>query len=200
MAFDPREQEQLAELAELLQEQLLVTQQQRDDALVEAQRLRTLLVDAGLVSADVAAVPGDTADARGRTGVAVEAVVDCAAELEVAEPSCAICLAAVTETALARTVCRHQEVFHAACLRRWTLANKSCPLCRSEVCELLDYTGEVSAAGSKYYDFLACVVCEQQEDERSMLVCDRCDRGYHKGCLGLGRRSPKAPWYCFACK
>lgn len=192
MAFDSQEQEQLAELAELLQERLLVAQQQRDEALAEAQRLRTLLEDAGL-PAHAALESSDAVERAGGAAAAAAAVGD-------EEVACAICLGAVTETALARTVCRHEEVFHAACLRRWTLANKSCPLCRSEVCELLDCHGEVTAAGTKYYDFMACVVCERQEDERSMLVCDRCDRGYHKGCVGLGKRSPKAPWYCFACE
>ena len=43
-----------------------------------------------------------------------------------------------------------------------------------------------------------CEVCGSAGDAETMLLCDRCDRGYHTGCLQLGA-VPDGEWYCPPC-
>ena len=44
----------------------------------------------------------------------------------------------------------------------------------------------------------ACVICERTDNERQMLICDCCDKGYHKKCAKV-EEIPEYEWYCIQC-
>ncbi|CAH8850523.1 unnamed protein product [Trichobilharzia szidati] len=44
-----------------------------------------------------------------------------------------------------------------------------------------------------------CVECNDSGQEDQMMFCDRCDRGYHAFCVGLGR-IPNGKWECLLCE
>jgi hypothetical protein len=47
---------------------------------------------------------------------------------------------------------------------------------------------------------VACPACNKRSGAATMLLCDRCDRGYHMQCIGIRRRRPPAgEWYCSTC-
>lgn len=43
-----------------------------------------------------------------------------------------------------------------------------------------------------------CTVCESGENEDELLLCDRCDKGFHTGCLNIPA-IPPGDWYCPKC-
>jgi thymidylate kinase len=45
---------------------------------------------------------------------------------------------------------------------------------------------------------LPCQVCGSPNDWNHMLLCHRCDEGYHTYCIGL-EEVPEDPWVCFNC-
>ena len=46
----------------------------------------------------------------------------------------------------------------------------------------------------------ACKVCGSTENDAEMLLCERCDRGYHLGCLSPKLNAiPEDDWYCPKC-
>jgi len=50
------------------------------------------------------------------------------------------------------------------------------------------------------YDSLICEVCGRGEPEESILLCDRCDLGYHMGCLRPAlTQVPTGAWFCDCC-
>ena len=53
------------------------------------------------------------------------------------------------------------------------------------------------------YDQIACEICCSKDDDYDMILCDECDRGYHKGCLA--HRQPTmgqldTAWHCDHCE
>lgn len=45
-----------------------------------------------------------------------------------------------------------------------------------------------------------CEVCQKNENEEKLLLCDGCNRGYHMYCLSPPLTSiPKTDWYCLQC-
>jgi uncharacterized C2H2 Zn-finger protein len=49
-------------------------------------------------------------------------------------------------------------------------------------------------------DDVACVVCKSADDANYMLLCDRCDDGYHTYCLNPPLlQIPEGDWYCLKC-
>ncbi|KAH8876633.1 PHD finger protein 10 [Schistosoma japonicum] len=59
-------------------------------------------------------------------------------------------------------------------------------------------------SGVKSYDWTCleckrCVECNDSGQEDQMMFCDRCDRGYHAFCVGLGR-IPNGKWECLLCE
>ncbi|KAM4692997.1 PHD finger protein 10 isoform 2-T2 [Discoglossus pictus] len=44
-----------------------------------------------------------------------------------------------------------------------------------------------------------CIICGQPHHEEEMMFCDRCDRGYHTFCVGLGCL-PSGRWICDCCQ
>ncbi|CAH8530124.1 unnamed protein product [Heterobilharzia americana] len=58
--------------------------------------------------------------------------------------------------------------------------------------------------GVKSYDWTCleckrCMECNDSGQEDQMMFCDRCDRGYHAFCVGLGR-IPNGKWECLLCE
>ncbi|KAK6125606.1 hypothetical protein DH2020_040650 [Rehmannia glutinosa] len=51
-----------------------------------------------------------------------------------------------------------------------------------------------------YYSRMACEQCGSGERDDELLLCDRCDRGYHMLCVRpIVARIPIGPWFCPAC-
>ncbi|KAI7876296.1 uncharacterized protein EV154DRAFT_429798 [Mucor mucedo] len=45
-----------------------------------------------------------------------------------------------------------------------------------------------------------CEICQKNENEEKLLLCDGCNRGYHMYCLSPPLNSiPKTDWYCLQC-
>lgn len=61
-----------------------------------------------------------------------------------------------------------------------------------------------SAAKSEVLDLTedtACEVCSSAEDAEHMLLCDKCNRGYHLKCLVAPVASiPPGEWFCQNCE
>jgi hypothetical protein len=46
-----------------------------------------------------------------------------------------------------------------------------------------------------------CQVCMGRDDEETMLLCDKCNQGYHMDCLDPAfERVPRGPWLCPSCE
>ncbi|MQL96988.1 hypothetical protein Taro_029670 [Colocasia esculenta] len=51
-----------------------------------------------------------------------------------------------------------------------------------------------------YYGDVRCEECRSGEGDEEILLCDRCDRGYHLYCLRpIVVRVPTGPWFCPSC-
>lgn len=48
------------------------------------------------------------------------------------------------------------------------------------------------------YNNVKCVVCCYGDNEAHLLLCDRCDRGFHIECLNMPR-VPDGDWFCAHC-
>ena len=46
---------------------------------------------------------------------------------------------------------------------------------------------------------VACEICGSADEGDVLLLCDGCDKGFHKKCAGV-RRVPKGDWFCACCK
>jgi hypothetical protein len=44
-----------------------------------------------------------------------------------------------------------------------------------------------------------CGVCKKANKFNTMLLCDKCDRGFHSNCVGL-KKVPEGDWFCSRCK
>ncbi|KAL7142035.1 hypothetical protein ABFS83_08G095400 [Erythranthe nasuta] len=54
--------------------------------------------------------------------------------------------------------------------------------------------------GGDYYSRVACEQCGSGELADELLLCDRCDRGFHMLCVRpIVARVPIGPWFCPAC-
>ena len=50
-------------------------------------------------------------------------------------------------------------------------------------------------------DSQGCEICRKMEDDENMLLCDRCDLGFHIYCLNEPlKKIPEGEWYCDMCK
>ena len=53
---------------------------------------------------------------------------------------------------------------------------------------------------AKYLDRICCM-CKTTENMDTLLICDKCDKGYHMYCLDLPFGfAPERPWFCFRCQ
>ena len=48
---------------------------------------------------------------------------------------------------------------------------------------------------SPSYNSLECQICSKQEPDDTMLICDKCDQGYHLECIGIPW-IPAGEWIC----
>ncbi|XP_073407955.1 PHD finger protein 10 isoform X6 [Dendrobates tinctorius] len=67
----------------------------------------------------------------------------------------------------------------------------------------LDMSPDLVAVIKKYpwqcMECKTCIICGQPHHEEEMMFCDRCDRGYHTFCVGLGAL-PSGRWICDCCQ
>ena len=57
-----------------------------------------------------------------------------------------------------------------------------------------------AAPGASMIDQVACQLCDRADDEHLMLLCDRCDSGYHTTCLSPPLAEiPEGEWECATC-
>ena len=51
------------------------------------------------------------------------------------------------------------------------------------------------------YETMVCHVCKSPHDDENMLICDKCDRGFHLYCLCPQMVAiPEHDWYCHFCQ
>ncbi|GFQ04857.1 probable histone-lysine n-methyltransferase atxr5 [Phtheirospermum japonicum] len=64
----------------------------------------------------------------------------------------------------------------------------------------LESEDEEELGGGDYYNRVACEQCGSGERDEELLLCDRCDRGYHMLCVRpIVARIPIGPWFCPVC-
>ncbi|KAI8802859.1 hypothetical protein BJ742DRAFT_528881 [Cladochytrium replicatum] len=109
-------------------------------------------------------------------------------------------------------VCRHP--FHFGCVHAWSNVSTTCPTDRLEFKKLLVYgedgliqrevAVEAKRAPSVWgneevvEEVTYCEVCRLRDREDVMLLCDRCDLGYHTYCVNLSD-IPSGEWFCPTC-
>ena len=88
----------------------------------------------------------------------------------------------------------HFDVFGFLCLRQ--------AFCREEMAQFTRAADEVFAAarGGGPDDGEKCETCGKGHSTKGdpMLLCDGCDKGWHRRCLGVAS-VPKGDWHCRAC-
>ncbi|PKU70303.1 probable Histone-lysine N-methyltransferase ATXR5 isoform X1 [Dendrobium catenatum] len=58
----------------------------------------------------------------------------------------------------------------------------------------------VCPVNEDYYSYIRCEQCRSGEREDELVLCDRCDMGYHLYCLRpIAVRVPVGPWFCPSC-
>ncbi|GAX83622.1 hypothetical protein CEUSTIGMA_g11046.t1 [Chlamydomonas eustigma] len=75
---------------------------------------------------------------------------------------------------------------------------------RGEVIETINVTDKAQewrpdASLVELLENLFCAVCQGQQDDHCLLLCDGCDSGYHTYCVGLDH-IPEGEWYCQVCQ
>ncbi|XP_069463050.1 PHD finger protein 10 isoform X3 [Ambystoma mexicanum] len=67
----------------------------------------------------------------------------------------------------------------------------------------LDMSSELVSVIKKYpwqcMECKTCIICGHPHHEEEMMFCDKCDRGYHTFCVGLGA-IPSGRWICDCCQ
>ncbi|PAV83913.1 hypothetical protein WR25_05278 [Diploscapter pachys] len=76
----------------------------------------------------------------------------------------------------------------------------SCPMQAHADC--LDMNEEMIAVVQTYpwncLDCKQCTICTKMDQEESIILCERCDRGYHTHCLNM-EEAPQGQWICNKC-
>ncbi|KAG0485230.1 hypothetical protein HPP92_009028 [Vanilla planifolia] len=66
--------------------------------------------------------------------------------------------------------------------------------------EIMQMAKPAKSFTGDYYTDVLCQQCRSGELEDKIILCDRCDMGYHLYCLRpIVVRVPKGPWYCPSC-
>uniref|UniRef100_A0A1B6E1Q4 PHD and RING finger domain-containing protein 1 n=1 Tax=Clastoptera arizonana TaxID=38151 RepID=A0A1B6E1Q4_9HEMI len=126
---------------------------------------------------------------------------------------CPICLLKFESQKLGTPeLCDH--TFCSECLQEWAKRNPSCPIDRQPFSLILvrqHVDGEVIdrikidnwprfESLDVYIDLTSCQMCGLGDREDIMLLCDRCDLGYHMDCLNPPLTEvPEGNWYCPYC-
>ena len=135
------------------------------------------------------------------------------------QPSCLMC----TEELRQGTVCGKLDCGHLdfcyQCIRQWADVSNKCPFCSArfhtvtkcvqtesglqetlEKLQVADKDQEkTDPALNALLDHLKCVKCRSGQQEESLLLCDKCNLGYHTHCLGLDHIPLLEVWFCETC-
>ena len=93
--------------------------------------------------------------------------------------------------------------YHQRCLAQPLVkvpkGNRLCPGCEVQVANGAE--ARTVTLGAAPADGQACVVCCDPRDGSRMLLCDRCDCGFHWYCVGENRcQAPRGTWLCPGCR
>ncbi|KAF6205838.1 hypothetical protein GE061_020012 [Apolygus lucorum] len=126
---------------------------------------------------------------------------------------CIICFKSLKPPFAHPSNCNHN--FHPTCLATWTKTSNTCPIDRVVYKAILvvDQQGHLISeekvntpppqdhnADFEVDDATFCEVCSQHDREHEMLLCDRCEAGYHLDCLTPPLREvPDGNWFCPRC-
>ncbi|CAK9112806.1 PHD and RING finger domain-containing protein 1, partial [Durusdinium trenchii] len=106
------------------------------------------------------------------------------------------------------------HVFHFECIMPWVQRSSTCPTCRAAVKvvtksisqEKVKVVKPVTSSHQADFDVIEdfsepCYVCDSDEDEASLLLCDApgCSRTCHLNCCGLAA-VPEGEWLCSECQ
>ncbi|KAL5273837.1 PHRF1 family protein [Megaselia abdita] len=127
---------------------------------------------------------------------------------------CPICLLSFRQQEVGRPEkCDHK--FCAQCIHEWSKNVQTCPIDRIEFESIIvfksyedqtftrkiqvDKTAATTSATVEE-DSTQCQICERADREEVMLLCDRCDQGYHMDCLSPPLTAiPAGSWFCDNC-
>jgi len=125
---------------------------------------------------------------------------------------CIICFKTLRAPYAYPSGCNHH--FHPDCLRKWSGTSNTCPIDRvayseivikDEFCHEIVREGVITPPAQSFNDLEAddptfCEVCRQHDREHEMLLCDRCEAGYHLDCLTPALSEvPSGDWFCPEC-
>ncbi|XP_073981082.1 uncharacterized protein isoform X4 [Rhodnius prolixus] len=130
---------------------------------------------------------------------------------------CIICFKSLRPPMARPSNCSHN--FHSECLIAWSKTSNTCPFDRVKYTEILvaNALGElldrhsVTTPPPQNHNAeeeepqlvegeTLCEICLNHDREHEMLLCDRCDAGYHLDCLSPPLDSvPSGTWYCPLC-
>eukprot|EP00053_Salpingoeca_punica_P018232 m.178064 g.178064 ORF g.178064 m.178064 type:complete len:233 (-) comp17389_c1_seq1:1446-2144(-) len=133
----------------------------------------------------------------------------------------------IDETLLLAMPSDCDHVFHLACLLQWVRESASaCPLDRTPMTSvrvLAPHTDVTTGSPATWtvterrpvasrtlappsemvdaIDLMHCAVCTRQDRDDVMLLCDRCNRGFHMDCLQPPlEEMPEGDWFCPSCE
>uniref|UniRef100_T1GW47 PHD-type domain-containing protein n=1 Tax=Megaselia scalaris TaxID=36166 RepID=T1GW47_MEGSC len=101
------------------------------------------------------------------------------------------------------------------CIHEWSKNVQTCPIDRIEFESIIvfksyedqTFTRKIqvdkttaAASPTPEEDLTQCQICERSDREEVMLLCDRCDQGYHMDCLSPPLTAiPAGQWFCDNC-
>lgn len=122
--------------------------------------------------------------------------------------NCLICLSDSSLSAEKGILpCTHNN-FCFTCILDWSRITNQCPLCKFRFCRIKnESTGEIIITENKdqtidqdfFFIETKCSVCDRFDEEDTMLLCDRCNKGFHTSCLGMNGIPDVFEWYCDEC-
>ncbi|KAI8802858.1 hypothetical protein BJ742DRAFT_528880 [Cladochytrium replicatum] len=105
--------------------------------------------------------------------------------------------------------CGHS--FHFGCIRPWSRVSSTCPTDRRAFEKLLVYDSNgnlqrevtIDSSITSIWDEIqpgtwTCEVCRRSDRESIIMLCYRCNIGYHADCINLAN-IPTADWFCSSC-
>ena len=119
------------------------------------------------------------------------------------DTTCLICLEDFSSSRQHRSTLHCGHKFHSKCLRLWFKKQNTCPLCRTRISTLNGKEvkeNQQQQEYDNYYDVVVCETCGSGENEQEIILCDRCDRGFHMSCLDPPLAEiPQGEWFCPNC-
>eukprot|EP00347_Sterkiella_histriomuscorum_P012265 403369258 len=135
------------------------------------------------------------------------------------EGRCSICLETIQQKAKPEE-CQH--IYCQSCILSWTRFSNVCPLCKVEITKIHFINEKDEMVGmhlinkppsqnpyseeqllEDLFRNMAphCYVCNKDDNERFLLLCDRCDYQLcHTYCCGMGEQIPDQEWFCQGCQ